>query len=94
MNRAERRKIAKRKVDHRDLRQLEYDASRKAIDYTVSRYSAAVALACRDKLGFGKIRTKRFMDQIREIFKSIDEDYLTLDDVIATVKEELDIDLS
>lgn len=94
MNRAERRKAAKGKVDHMDLKRLETQASQKAIDYTVTRYSAAVALACRDKLGFGKIRTQRFINQILEIFKAIDEDYLTIEDVVQTVKEELDIDLT
>jgi len=93
MNRAERRRLAKKKIDHKDLKMIELDAGTRAIDFTLDKYSAAVALTLRDKLGFGKKRAQRFMHDTWEVFVAIDKGYLSLQDVVETVKAELDIEL-
>lgn len=93
MNRAERRRIAKRKVSHKDLLYVERQSADQAIDYATKAYSAALALALHDKLGFGKKRSQRFIQQVWDTFRNIQEGYLSLDDVVKTVQEDLEIDL-
>ena len=93
MNRAERRRIAKRKVSHKDLLHVERQSADQAIDYATKAYSAALALALHDKLGFGKKRSQRFIQQVWDTFRNIQEGYLSLDDVVKTVQEDLEIDL-
>lgn len=94
MNRAERRRLEKsrekRKATAPDLTRVEIT---NAIDYSSTAYSAALALVLHDKLGFGKKRSHRLMSQVWEVFESIKSGYLTLDDVLDTVKNELEIDL-
>ena len=94
MNRAERRRMAKQKVGHRELLQVERQSADQAIDYATKAYSAALALALHDKLGFGKKRSQRFLQQVWDTFRHIEEGYLSLEDVLKTVQEDLGIDLS
>ena len=47
----------------------------------------------RDKFGFGTTRMNRFKDYINELADSIEKDYLTVDDVISTIRDETGIDL-
>ena len=50
-------------------------------------------LCLKDKLGFGPVRAQRFMNNVEELFDSINQGYLSLDDVIQTVEEELNISI-
>lgn len=50
-------------------------------------------MVLRDKLGFGTTRMNRFRDYINELADSIEKDYLTVDDVISTIRDETGIDL-
>lgn len=52
---------------------------------------ACVALCLHDKLGFGHDRTCRFMQDVENLFDSINKGYLNLDDVLKTVEEEIGI---
>ena len=45
------------------------------------------------KGGFGTTRMNRFRDYINDLADSIEKDYLTVDDVISTIREETGIDL-
>lgn len=93
MNRKQRRAISKQNLTHKDLKVIQEIESKNAIAYTVRQYSAAVALCLHDKLGFGKVRAQRFMQDVEELFDSINQDYLSLDDVLETVKNELGIEI-
>jgi len=93
MNRKQRRALSKQKLTHKDLKVIQEIESKNAIAYTVLQYSAAVALCLHDKLGFGKVRAQRFMQDVEELFDSINQDYLSLDDVLETVKNELGIEI-
>jgi hypothetical protein len=93
MNRKQRRALSKQNLTHKDLKVIQEIESKNAIAYTVHQYSAAVALCLHDKLGFGKVRAQRFMQDVEELFDSINQDYLSLDDVLETVKNELGIEI-
>ncbi len=92
LNRSTRRRLERNGVVVKELESIIEERTRDAIDYTVKQYSAVLALCLRDKLGFGKIRTRRFLQDDNEVFDSIIKGYLTLDDVIETVKQELDLE--
>jgi len=93
MNRKQRRALSKQNLTHKDLKVIQEIEAKNAIAYTVHQYSAAVALCLHDKLGFGKVRAQRFMQDVEELFDSINQDYLSLDDVLETVKNELGIEI-
>jgi hypothetical protein len=57
----------------------------------VSGYSAVLALCLRDKLGFGKKRAHKFLQEIEDTFDSIEKGYVTVEDIMTTIKDELDI---
>lgn len=83
MIRQERRRLERKGIDRAELSRI--------IDYVVKQYSAVLALCLHDKLGFGKVRTQRFMGEVDQVFDSINRGYLSLDDVIETVEKELGI---
>lgn len=91
MNREQRRKAAKKSLTHKDLKVITEQEAYNAMQFTVKQYSAAVMLCLRDKLGFGPVRAQRFIKDVDELFDSINQGYLSLDDVIQTVEEELNI---
>lgn len=91
MNRKQRRALAKQNLTHKDLKVIQDHEAKAATASAVHYYSAAVALCLHDKLGFGKIRAQRFMKDVEELFDSINQGYLTLEDVLKTVEEELGI---
>lgn len=95
MNRQQRRAIVKKKLTDKDIKAMEENikakTSKDAIDFTIMNYIACVALCLHDKLGFGHDRTCRFMRDVDNLFDSINKGYLSLDDVLKTVEEEIGI---
>jgi len=95
MNRQQRRAIAKKKLTGKDIKAMEENikvkTSKDAIDFAIMNYLACVALCLHDKLGFGHTRTCRFLRDVDNLFDSINKGYLSLDDVLKTVEEEIGI---
>lgn len=50
-----------------------------------------ISLCLRDKLRFGHIRTKRFLNAISEMHDDVYKNRLSLEDIKKTLKEEIDI---
>lgn len=50
-------------------------------------------MVLRDEFGFGKKRLDKFIDAYMELYNSIDEGYLNLDDIIKTVNEETSVEI-
>lgn len=91
MNRKQRRTIAKKKLTDKDIKKMEKSIAKDSIDFTIMNYLACVALCLHDKLGFGHDRACRFMQDVDNLFDSINKGYLSLDDVLKTVEEEIGI---
>lgn len=87
MNRKQRRAAAKRGITDRDLRQEHFDGIR----FAVKCYSVAVAMVLHDKLGFGEVRLNRTMEQIQDMFDSIQRDYVKIGDLERALLEECGI---
>jgi hypothetical protein len=101
MDRAEQRRLSRGNskktktynLTNEQLADIRKQIIKEAMIEAVHGYSSALALCLKDKLGFGKTRAIRFMRDVEEIFASINEGYLSVDDVLKTVKEELDIEI-
>ena len=91
MNRQQRRAIVKKKLTDKDIKIMEENVKKELIDFTIMNYLACVALCLHDKLGFGHDRTCRFLRDVDNLFDSINKGYLSLDDVLKTVEEEIGI---
>ena len=60
-----------------------YEKGRKDSIERASQLSMAVpVMVLRDEFGFGKRRLDKFIDAYMELFNSIDDGYLNLDDII------------
>ena len=95
MDREQRRKLSKQRLTDKDIKKLETSivtkTAKDVIDNAVMNYSAAMALCLHDKLGFGHDRAARFMEHVNNLFDSINSGYLSLDDVLKTIDEEMGI---
>lgn len=62
-----------------------------SLDFAIA-YSMAVALmVLRDKFGFGAKRLEDFIDEAYEMYDSIENEYLDIEDIIQTIEEETGI---
>jgi hypothetical protein len=93
LNRKQRRQVAKQKLTAEDIKILQKQEGKEATAFAVNAYSAAMALCLHDKLGFGPVRAQRFMKQVEELFDSINQGYLSVEDVIKTVETDLGIQI-
>lgn len=92
MNRAQRRNLVKQKVSADDLNKILKQENQRVLHSTVRGYSAAVTLVLRDKLKFGRTRVERTLNQIQELFDSINKGLLNIDDIEQVIKDELNIE--
>lgn len=76
------------------------DIKRKNVKETVDRVSREAfermmvlsLLVLRDEWGFGEKRMERFMDQLGTLVEDVSEGRLSMDDITATLEEELGIE--
>lgn len=54
---------------------------------------AGPMLILRDEFGFGGKRLMRFYEAYSDLYDSIEKGYLTINDIVQTIKEEVDIEL-
>jgi len=91
MSRQQRRRIARKGISPEELRAMREQDIRMAVSLTIRDYHAVMLLCLRDKLGFGRVRALRFLEDINEVFDSVRKGYLDIDDIRDTVEKELGI---
>lgn len=69
------------------------DGFKSAIDRASKWSMYAPMMVLRDFFGFGGQRLKRFYENLIDMYDSIDKDYLDLEDIRKTLREEAGIDL-
>lgn len=69
------------------------DGEKSAIDRASKWSMFAPMMVLRDFFGFGGQRLKRFYENLIDMYDSIDKDYLDLEDIRNTLREEAGIDL-
>ena len=65
----------------------------KGVTGTIENYSAAVLLCLKDKFNFTTGQLQDVAKCIDDTFDSIEKGYLSVDDIIQTLKEEDDLDI-
>ena len=65
----------------------------KGVTSTIENYSAVVLLCLKDKFNFTTGQLQDVANYIDDTLDSIDKGYLSLDDIIQTLKEEDDLDI-
>lgn len=95
-NRQQRRKQQKHDAQKLTRAQAKLAANATAkivMDKAITDYSAAVMMCLHDKLGFGRVRGQRFIHDVEELFDSINQGYLSIEDCKKTILEELGIEM-
>lgn len=71
-----------------------YEKGRSEAIQTATDYSMAVPIiVLRDEFGFGAKRLEKFIDATYELYDSIDQKYLNLEDIVETIKEETGVEI-
>lgn len=91
MNRAERRRLAKLSPDKLNI--IQNVERLNGINFATSGIFAALVLTLHDKWEWHQGEIKLLLEQVSEQFDSINEGYLSLEDVKRTVLEEVGIDI-
>lgn len=103
MNRKQRRKAGiKKKVPTYNLTQEQFDNAVNArirakeseyINQLMQIVTTVPMWVLRTKYGYGRDRLNKFIIEFNELVDSINSGYLDFDDIITTLKEEVDIDI-
>jgi len=93
MNRAERRRLQKQGLTAKDIKAIEDSSALKGIDFAVSGMIASFVITLHDKWGWGHVRIKRLLEQVDDVFDSIDKDYVSIEDLRKVILEEIGIEL-
>lgn len=93
MNRAERRRLQKQGLTAKDIKAIEDSSALKGIDFAVSGMIASFVITLHDKWGWGHVRIKRLLEQVDDVFDSIDKDYVTIEDLRKVILDEIGIEL-
>ncbi len=99
MNRAERRRQLKDNIKTEttynlktsDIVDIKTDTAKQAISMALNMMIALPVLVLHDKFGFGPKRTEKLIDEIKLLYDSFDQGYLTIEDMKNTIYEELGI---
>ena len=69
-----------------------YNKGRQDSIEKASQYSMTVPImVLRDEFGFGQKRLDKFLESYMELFNSIEEGWLDLDDIVDTINEETNV---
>lgn len=94
MNRQERRKIDKKNLTARDIKSIQDSSKSKGIDVATSAIFASLALTLQDKWQWDNMSIKKLLAQVDELFDSVNNGYLSIEDLKKTVNDEIGIDMS
>ena len=86
-------KPKKKSTIFQQLLKAKQEGYTKGVTDTIENYSAVVLLCLKDKFNFTTGQLQDVANYIDDTFDSIDKGYLSLDDIIQTLKEEDDLDI-
>jgi dGTP triphosphohydrolase len=86
-------KPKKKSTTFQQLLKAKKEGYTEGVTGTVENYSAVVLLCLKDKFGFTSKQLQDVAWHINDTFDSVEKGYLSLEDIIQTLKEEDDLDL-
>lgn len=98
MNRAERRRLGAQKdptvvVLESEIKRREDVARDEGITVGFELMLAMPIMVLRDKHGFTKEQSEEFVEEVLEVYRAMNADYVTLEDLRATLWEEAGIEI-
>ena len=93
MNRAQRRKKIKNGMTMEDLRYIQNETKKEAVDQAVTSLTASFLLTLKDDFGFGAKRAQRLLEGVQNQFDAVTKGYISLDDMRETIEKELRISI-
>lgn len=91
MNRQQLRQTAKQKYTPEMLKKLLDEQQLLVTRRNVSSYSVALSMVLWDKVGKDKEAIKKIVDEVQQLFDSINKNYVSIEDCKRTLSEEADI---
>lgn len=86
-------KPKKKSTIFQQLSKAKQEGYTKGVTGTIENYSAVVLLCLKDKFNFTTGQLQDVAKCIDDTFDSIEKGYLSVDDIIQTLKEEDDLDI-
>lgn len=86
-------KPKKKSTTFQQLLKAKKEGYTEGVTGTVENYSAVMLLCLKDKFGFTSKQLQDVAWHINDTFDSVEKGYLSLEDIIQTLKEEDDLDL-
>lgn len=86
--------MAKKKINprHRPVSQADINKAKREAQLTAINYAWAIFFTVMvDKEGYGKKRLKRIWDEVSELSDSISKGYVSINDLMRTLEEEMNI---
>lgn len=86
--------MAKKKINprHRPVSQADINKAKREAQHTAINYAWAIFFTVMvDKEGYGKKRLKRIWDEVSELSDSISKGYVSINDLMRTLEEEMNI---
>ena len=96
MRRARQRELLKKDtelISGEDLARQYEEVKRESVSQAIELYSLAVMTVLHDKLGFGQKRITRFNEQVHDVIDSINQGYITKEDLKRVLLEECKINV-
>ena len=91
MDRAERRRCKRAGINPTEVAYIKQEITREACEVAYKSLFAVVGMYMHDKYGWGTQRISKMMEYVNTQFDAINEGYLTVDDVLKVLKDEVDI---
>lgn len=67
--------------------------TKKAVNTAFIMLLSIPLMVLRDKYGYGKKRLEKFLNYVWELYDSFEKGYVTLDDLINVLKEEVEVEI-
>lgn len=74
--------------------QAKNSATNKATDQVIKLLLAIPVMVLHDDFGFGKVRCERFVDGFFRVYDAYTHKYITLEDLMQTLKDEAGVTIS
>jgi hypothetical protein len=76
-----------------DIANLKEITTKKAVNTAFIMLLSIPLMVLRDKYGYGKKRLEKFLNYVWELYDSFEKGYVTLDDLINVLKEEVEVEI-
>lgn len=77
----------------KEIRKMKADARAEGLKEALQITSMIPMIVLRDEYGFGKTRMNRYLDRYQNTLDAYFRDYLTLEDIVKVMQEEIKIDV-